>query len=183
MVKTDVEFEITKISKDLRIIQEINGRPAIQELLRLLNWPKEILNEETWLKTPYYFPIGGNPSQLSKNSNSPHVIGVVLGNSLLLTCRIHGTHGSVLTIDGKRLIDVVNLNFTHVPPEPNFALISSCVTRLETLGNKIFDIRNQIQHHLHNCPFIEFYVGGESTYSQQNGLDYMNMSFNSAIFS
>ena len=83
MVKTDVEFEITIISKDLRIIQEINGRPAIQELLRLLNWPKEILNEETWLKTPYYFPIGGNPSQLSKNSNSPHVIGVVLGNSLL----------------------------------------------------------------------------------------------------
>ena len=28
----------------------------------------------------------------------------------------------------------------------------------------------------------QFYVGGESTYSPQNGLNYVNMSFNSAVF-
>jgi len=182
MVKTDIEFEITKMSNDLRIIQEINGKPALQELLRLLNWPREILNEETWLKTTFYFPLGGKSSQLSQNDNSPHVIGVILGNSLLMTCRLHGSHASILTIDGKKLFEAVDMNLSQIPSEPDFALLSSCVTRLETLGNKIFNIRDRIIHQLKNKPFIEFYVGGESTYTNQTGLDYMNMSFNSAVF-
>jgi len=182
MVKTNIDFEVTKISKDFRIIHEINGKPAMKELLRLLNWPQEILNEDTWLKTTFYFPIGGKTSEYSKNDCSPHVIGIVLGNSLLLTCKIIDSHATILTIDGKRLFETVDKNLRLLTFEPNFALFSSCVTRLETLGNKIFDVRERISTYLNNKPFIEFYVGGESSYSPLNGLEYMNISFNSAIF-
>lgn len=181
MVKTDIEFEVTKISNDKRIIHEINGKPALQELLRLLHWPAEILNEETWLKTTFYFPVGGKSSEFSKNDTSPHVIGIILGNSLLLANKLEGSHASMLTIDGKRLLDAVDIILGQVHGPPDFALISSCVTRLETLGNKIFDVQDKIKNQIHNRPFIEYYVGGESTYSKTLGLDYMNMSFNTAV--
>jgi len=183
MVKTNIEFEITRKSKDLRIIHEINGKPALQELLRLLNWSKEILNEETWLKTTFYFPIGGKTSNYSKNDNSPHVIGIILGNSLLLTCKILGSHASVLTIDGKRLLGAVDKNMNHIDFAPQFGLMSSCTTRFETLGTKIFDIRTRVDGHMKGNPFIVFYIGGESTYSKTNGLEYSNISFNSALIS
>jgi len=182
MVKTDIEFEITKSSNDKRIIHEINGKPALGELLRLMAWPHEILNEETWLKTTFYFPIGGKSSEYSKNEDSPHVVGIILGNSFLLTCKLHGSHASVLTINGKRLLEAVDDNLASIPFQPDFALFSSCITRFETLGNKVFEVRNKIDQHLNHKPFIEFYVGGESSYSQQKGLEYMNMSFNSALF-
>ncbi|RLF57739.1 MAG: hypothetical protein DRN27_07155 [Thermoplasmata archaeon] len=182
MKKTDIEFEITKMSKDCRIIHEINGKPALQELLRLLNWPKNFLNEETWLKTTFYFPIGGKCVEQSADENSPHVIGIILGESLLLTCKIISSHASILTIDGKRLLDAVDENLSYQNISPIFGLISSCATRLETLGNKIYDVRDRIDSYMDGNPFIVFYVGGESTYSLESGLDYANMSFNAALF-
>ena len=183
MIKTNIEFEITKMSKDLRIIHEINGKPALQELLRLLKWPKEILNEETWLKTTFYFPIGGKTSLYSKKEDSPHVIGIILGNSLLLACKLHGSHASILTIDGKRLLNAINKNFEGLSFDPKFGLMSSCTTRLETLGNKVYTVRDRVANYMNNNPFIVFYVGGESTYSKTNGLTHSNISFNSAVFS
>jgi len=38
--KTDVEFKITKLSKDRLTIKKINNKPAFPEFLRLINWPK-----------------------------------------------------------------------------------------------------------------------------------------------
>lgn len=136
--RTDIEFDITKISKDKRIIHEINRRPALEELLRLLNWPQEILKEETWFHTTFYFPIGGQVSELSKNNDSAHVIGIILGNSLVLTCKLIGSHASILTIDGKGLFDVIDKNMDYIDFTPSFGLISSCITRFETLGHKMY---------------------------------------------
>jgi hypothetical protein len=183
MIKTNIEFEITKISKDSRIIHEINGRPALNELLRLLNWSKELINEETWLKTTFYFPIGGKSSAISRDDDSPHVIGIILGNSLLLTCKLIGSHASILTIDGKRLLDAIDKNMGSLDFTPNFGLMSSCITRFETLGNKIYEIRNRVEKYMKGNPFIIFYVGGESTYSPLKGFEYSNISFNSALLS
>ena len=183
MKKTDIEFEVTKMSSDYRIIHEINGKPALDELLRLLQWPKEILNEETWLKTTFYFPLGGRCCESSTDSNVPHIVGIILGNSLVLTCKLIGNKASILTIDGKRLFDAVDENLTPIQDVSSlFGIISSCTTRLETLGNKIYHVKDQVQNYLHNQPFIIYYVGGESTYSPKEGLDYANMSFNTAVF-
>ena len=84
---------------------------------------------------------------------------------------------------GKRLFDAVDENFSLLPfKNPAFGIISSCTTRLETLGNKIYHVKDQVQQVLQNQPFVIFYVGGESTYSPKHGLDYANMSFNTAVF-
>jgi len=183
MKRTDIEFEITKISKDNRIIHEINGKPALGEFLRLLNWPEEILKEETWLQTTFYFPIGGKVSTLSKNNDSAHVIAIILGDSMLITCKLIGSHASVLTIDGKGLFEAIDKNLNNINNNlnPTFGLISSCITRFETLGHKIYDIKDRVNMYMKDNPFIVFYVGGESTYSKNTGLEYSNISFNSAV--
>ena len=61
-------------------------------------------------------------------------------------------------------------------------LISSCTTRLITMGRSIYEARDYLLNYFKDKPFLVFYVGGESTYSKENGLNFVNMSFNSAIF-
>ncbi|MBN2600293.1 MAG: hypothetical protein JXA75_07110 [Candidatus Thermoplasmatota archaeon] len=181
MKKTGIHFKITKTSKDGRIIHEINGKPAASEFIRLLGWPKDFLNEETWFKTNFYFPLGFH---IKKDSSEfgPRVIGPILGESLTTTIRSKDPDASILTIDGRSLLETIDHNLSTFPNVPAFGLISSCTTRLETMGDKIYQAQNRIQKYFDKQPFIVFYVGGESTYSPEKGLNYVNMSFNSAIF-
>jgi hypothetical protein len=180
MKKTGIEFTITKTSKDGRIIHEINRKPALQELVRLLGWPSDLLTDETWFKTNFYFPLGFYIKE--KNEYGPRVIGVILGNSLITTIRSKDPEACILTIDGKGLIQAVDENMLTFPETPAFGLFASCTTRLETLGDKIYQVQNRLHEYFKEKPFIEFYVGGESTYSPQNGLNSVNISFNSAVF-
>jgi hypothetical protein len=181
MRKTGIEFKITKMSKDGRIIHEINNKPAFSELLRLLNWSKDFLTEETWLKTTFYFPLGGQYND-SSTCFGPRIIGVVLGESLVTGFRSKDPNASILTIDGRRLLETIDKNLSSYQNKPEFGLIASCTTRLETMGAKISKERDRILQYFNESPFIVFYVGGESTYSLEKGLNYINMSFNSAIF-
>jgi len=181
MKKTGIEFTVTKTSKDGRIIHEINGKPAFSELLRLLDWPKNFLNEDTWLKTTFYFPLGSFYND-SKTCFGARVIGVVLGESLITTFRSKDPHACILTIDGRSLLEAIDKNLLSFPNPPEFGLVASCTTRLETMGDKVYQERDRILRYFGDRPFIVFYSGGESTYSPQKGLNYVNMSFNSAIF-
>ncbi|HID25511.1 MAG TPA: hypothetical protein EYP23_03500 [Thermoplasmata archaeon] len=181
MKKTDIGFRITKTSKDGRIIHEINGKPAASELLRLLDWPEDFLNDDTWFKTTYYFPLG---FRVSKNSNEfgPRVIAGVFGDSLVTTIRSKDSEGTILTIDGERLLQTIDNNLKTFSNKPLFGLIASCTTRLETMGSKVYDARDRILTFFGDHPFIVIYVGGESTYSSKRGLSFVNMSFNTVVF-
>ncbi|HVQ00576.1 MAG TPA: FIST N-terminal domain-containing protein [Candidatus Thermoplasmatota archaeon] len=179
MKMTNIKFSITKASKDGRIVHEINGKPAAKELLRLLKWPDDFLHDDTWYKITYYFPIGFKKE--NDNAFGPRIIGAIYGNSLVTVIRSHLTDGSILTIDGKNLLKAIDDNLSSTLMKPRFGLFSSCTTRLETLGRKIYQERDRITQYLKDAPFIEFYVGGESTYSPSNGLDFVNISFNSAL--
>lgn len=181
MKKTGIDFNITKTSKDGRIIHEINGRPAASEFIRLLKWPKDYLNDETWFKTNFYFPLAFRYNN-ELNTVGPRVIGPILGESLTTTIRSKDSTSSILTIDGRSLLDAIDNNLKCFPNCPEFGLISSCTTRLETMGDKIYQARDRILEYFGTQPFIVFYVGGESTYSPEKGLNYVNMSFNTAIF-
>ena len=181
MKKTGINFKITKASKDGRIIHSINGKPAASEFVRLLGWPKDFLNEETWFTTNFYFPLGFRASK-KNNEFSPRVIGPILGESLTTTIRSKDPDGSILTIDGISLLEAVDQNLRSFPAQPAFGLIASCTTRFETLEDFSYLVKDRIHEYFGEKPFIEFYVGGESTYSPQRGLNYVNMSFNTAIF-
>ena len=181
MKKTDIDFKITKTSKDGRIIQEINGKPATSEFLRLLNWPSDFLDDRTWFNTNFYFPLGF-PISTKNGLFGPRVIGIILGESLITTIRSKDPDGSILTIDGHGLLDTIDNNLGSYPTQADFGLIASCTTRLETLGAKVYQSRDRVLKYFGTRPFIVFFVGGESTYSPEKGLTFVNMSFNSALF-
>ena len=179
MKETEIKFEITKLSRDGHIIQQINGKPAVPELYRLLKWPDGFLNEKTMAHTILYYPIS-----LKRHGRAvPAVMPVILKDSIITPCKIDKGEVSILTVSGKNIIESMqnNLqNFNNL--EPKFGLFSSCMTILQTLGYATDKIRNEILRYFGNNPFIMFFCAGEGTYSSVRNLTYANMSFNTAIF-
>jgi len=181
MKKTDIDFQITKTSKDGSIIHEINGKPAASELIRLLDWPEDIVRDETWFNTNYYFPLGFHIHDFDEKLG-PRVIVGIYGESLITTIRSKDPNASILTIDGRSLLETIDNNLKSYHKNPSFGLIASCAIRMVTLGKEIYKARDLMMDYFGDHPFLVFYVGGESTYSPEKSLTYANMSFNTAIF-
>jgi hypothetical protein len=179
MKPTDVHFTITKLGARNHAICEINNKPAVPEFLRLLKWPEGFLNEETMLHTILYYPI----SLRRLGREVPIVSPMILKDSILAPCIIDDGEVSILTVSGKDLIQAVKENlhhFDHIQPE--FGLFSTCITILQTLGQRTNLIQEELHNYFKDKSFLLFYSAGEGTYSKERDITYANMSFNSAIF-
>jgi hypothetical protein len=174
-----IDFDITKLSKNGHIIHEINNKPAVQELNRLLKWPVGFLNEKTMTHTILYYPI----SLRRHNREVPAVMTFILKNSILMPPVIDKGKVSILTVSGKKLVQAIQENLDYCSCiQPEFGLISTCTTILETLGYKINIVQNKLSAFFKEKPFIMFLSAGEGTYSQEKDITYANMSYNTAIF-
>jgi hypothetical protein len=179
MKETNRTFTITKLAAGNHAICKINGKPAVPELFRLLDWPEGFLTEETMIHTILYYPI----SLKRHGRKVPVVMPVILKDSIIVPCIIDDGEVSILTVSGKDLINAVKENlrfFNGIQPE--FGLFSACVTILQTLGDKTNIIHQEILSHFKDKPFLLFYSAGEGTYSPTKDITYANMSFNTAIF-
>ena len=178
MKRTNIKFEITKLSKDKHIIKEINQKPAVPELLHILDWPEGFLNEKTMYNIIPYYPI----SFKRHNREVPTIMPGFLKNSIVTPSVIDVGEVSILTISGRDMINSIKeglQNFEYIDPE--FGLFSTCITILTTLGSKINLIQKEIIGHFKQKPFIMFFSAGEGTYSPERNLTYANISFNTAI--
>jgi hypothetical protein len=108
---------------------------------------------------------------------------VIMKDSIIVPCIIDAGEVSILTVNGKDLINAVkeNLQFFY-EIQPEFGLCSTCVTILQTLGHKTNIIQEELQQYFKDKPFLLFYSAGEGTYSPTKDVTYANMSFNTAIF-
>jgi len=179
MKKSDIGFDITKLSKNRHIIQEINNKPAVEELYRIFDWPDGFLNEKTMVHTIIYYPI----SLRRHKREVPIVMPFILKDAVMTPCVIDEGKVDILTVSGKDIVNSMkeNLNvFSDINPE--FGLCSSCMTIIETLGYKTQIIREEMLNYFHEKPFIMFFCAGEGTYSPDNNITYANMSYNTAIF-
>lgn len=178
MKETNIKFEITKLRKN-QIIQEINNKPALKELYRILNWPEGFINEKTMEHTILYYPIS-----LKRGVHKvPVVMPFILNQSIMTPCLIDKGDVSILTISGKDIIASIKESltfFTDVNPE--FGLFSNCMTILQTLGNNIYKIQEEALRYFKEKPFLMFWSAGEGSYSPASKISYANMSFNTAIF-
>lgn len=179
MQHTPRTFTITKLAAGHHAICEINHKPALPELLQLLNWPDGFLSEETMLHTILYYPIS-----LKRNKREvPIVMPLIMKDYIIVPCIIDDGDVSILTVNGKNLINAVKENLVYFKEiQPEFGLCSTCVTILQTLGYKTNIIQQEIQNHFKNKPFLLFYSAGEGTYSPSKDIIYANMSFNTAVF-
>jgi len=179
MKKTDIDINITKVSRNNHMIQEINHKPAVQELHNIFNWPEGFLDEKTMLNKILYYPI----SPKWHNHERPTVMPFILKDSIMTSCLIEKGNTSVLRVSGNNLVNAIqnNLN-SFIGLNPKFCICSSCMTILQTLGGKVEIFREEMLKYFNDTPFLMFYCAGEGTYSPKNDINYANMSFNFAIF-
>jgi hypothetical protein len=178
MKETDLHFTITKLGARNHAICKINGRPAVPELLQLLDWPEGFLTEETMLHTILYYPI----SFKRHGRAVPIVMPMIMKDYIFVPCIIDDGEVSILTVSGRDLINAVKENllfFNGIQPE--FGLFSTCLTILQTLGRKTNIIQEELHQYFKDKPFLLFYCAGEGTYSPTTNITYANMSFNTAI--
>jgi len=179
MKETDLRFKITKLGANNHAICKINDKPAVPELLKLLDWPEGFLTEETMLHTILYYPI----SLKRRGRQVPVVAPLIMKDYIFVPCIIDDGEVSILTVSGKDLINAVKENldfFKQIQPE--FGLCSTCMTILQTLGDKTNMIQEEIHKFFKDKAFLLFYSAGEGTFSSAKDITYANMSFNTAIF-
>jgi hypothetical protein len=173
-----VKFEVTKLGNDGRTIHEINGKPAAQELLRLLDWPRDYLTERVYSKI-FYYPIAFEES----GHLVPEVLGIFIDESLIGTYMMKNKEMYILSTSGREILHSVEDNLkAYAGKGLDLCIISSCATRLETLGSKSYTTFDTILKVMGKKPFLLFNVGGEGAYSPDKGLFYGNEMFNSAGF-
>jgi hypothetical protein len=179
MKETDLRFTITKLGAKNHAICKINNKPAVPELMRILHWPEGFLTEETMGHTILYYPI----SLKRRGREVPVVMPVILKDSILVPCIIDDGDVSILTVSGKDLLNAFRENlhlFDDIQPE--FGLLSTCMTILQTLGGKTNQIQEELHHYFKEKSFLLFYSAGEGIYSPTKDITYANMSFNTAVF-
>ncbi|MEF8849056.1 MAG: FIST N-terminal domain-containing protein, partial [Candidatus Thermoplasmatota archaeon] len=179
MNRTNIEFDITKISRNKRVLHEINGRPAVDEITNLLGWPDDFIDDETMYKTILYYPI----LVKNKDRESPVVMPFIMKDSIMIPCVFEEGRSCVLRMSGKDIINAITENLEYFNDvDPEFGIFSACATILETLGNDVYRIRDNIVRYFKEKPFIMFWAAGEASYSSNDIMNYANMSFNTAIF-
>jgi hypothetical protein len=179
MKETNHNFTITKLGAGNHAIRKINGKPAVPELLRLLDWPEGFLTEETMLHSIVYYPIS-----LKRNGRAvPVVMPLIMKDYIIVPCVIDDGKVSILTVSGKDLVNAVKENLQHFDEiQPEFGLFSTCMTILQTLGHKTYIIQEELCNYFKDKSFLLFYSAGEGTYTPTKDITYANMSFNTAIF-
>ena len=174
-----LEIEITKLSSDRRIIHEINGKPAAQELLRLIKWPEGFFEERLFTKRFPFFPLGLYVN--GKFYVRPFVM--VLGDSILLMTRIDEGKAYIARIDGGSMIKSVDTSLKKSGAgDQAFGLFTACSIRLMALGRKIYNERDVLLKYFKNQPFLLGYCGGEAVYNPERGIEYLNESVGYAVF-
>ena len=172
MKPTDLHFTITKLGAGNHAICEINNKPAVPELLRLLKWPEGFLTEETMLHTILYYPI----SLKRRGREVPVVMPLIMKDYIFVPCIIDDGEVSILTVSGKDLINAVKENlqfFDEIQPE--FGLFSACMTILQTLGHKTNIVQEELRNYFKDKSFLLFYSAGEGTYSPSQKISPMQI--------
>lgn len=152
---------------------QINGMPATKQVLKILNWPENYLDERIYRRT-YYYPIGYKINE----TLYPHVMGLFIGNHICCTYPFKQTELEVLHTSGSRLIKDVETDLSTLPPKKNLCLGVACTSQLEFLGANLYKIQEKLTKSFGSVPFLVLFSAGEGLKSKNEPFKYFNESFN-----
>ena len=178
LVETDRNFKITALDHSRRVIKSIDGQPAVPKLLEILHLNEDDLNEHIFKKI-FYLPFG---FKTNDGILIPAVACIFLGDYFLVIFQVENKNATVLNLSGRGLLESIDEHLDMCNDQTKLALFSACGMRLLALGNHSYAIHEKIKEKLGDIPFIVYFVGGEATYSQNQGLEYGNYLFSSTIF-
>ena len=174
--KTEKSFMVTKTDRSKRIIEKINGKPAKQEYLRILDWKPEYIDENHVSRTEFVLPSFEKDGALY-----PEVTSLFYGDYIVLGRRLDDPRMTVLTISGKSLINAVDDSMENFEGKPIFALMPDCGARQQALGDKIFKAKEKIDNYMKGAPYLDLFCAGEATYTPEQGSRHKHESFNIGI--
>ncbi len=177
--QTRESFKVTKTSSDKRFIHEINGKPAVQELLKLMSWPDTFINEKQLHSTTLYYPIGFK----NDYETSINVVALISGNSLCMVHKLKSEMACFFSASGRELVEAVDkCLYPFKEHKPILGFIYSCSIRLDTLGSQIYVVREKLMDYFNETPFLLTYVTGEGIFKPNEKLRYGNDTFNLSVF-
>lgn len=175
--KTEINFKITDISKDRHFIKKINGKPALPEFLRVMNWSKESFEKEKLIDIISRYPL-----TFQKNEKVfLRPIGAFVGDYIGAMARLEKDEIFITKISEYDIID--SIDEITVSDNPQFGYMVSCVARQGILGLKIFQSQEKIKKYLKDKEFLLIFTGAEGTKRPDEELDYFNLTITSAVFS
>ena len=179
LTETGVKFRVTKFDNKDRTISEINGKPAVGEMFRLLGLYEDMLNERIHRIT-YYMPLGFKKN----NILFPEVMGFFMGDSIMCGYKIENPELCVLSASGKSLLKSIDENLNRF--EGRDILMgfgTSCSVRMETLGHGAFSIWEKFKNFFNGKPFLLVYGAGEDVYNPNNKSYYhINEGLDMSVF-
>lgn len=159
--ETGKKFSATKLSLDNLIIEEINNKPAISELLKILGWPEYFLDERVHRRT-FFVPVGYKKAGCLYTS----VMAFFMGDSIMCSHEIRDKNVHLLSFSGKSLTDSIDKNLSAIHSKNSqLVFIVSCIAILETLGSSNYNIQEKLRNVLGDTPFLLTYIAGEQSYS------------------
>ena len=174
------KFKITRKSMYDLVIEEINGKNAFNEILRILRWPSYFIEDSARiLRRTFYAPIGYRLNGELYTS----IMAFIYGNGIVVSPKVRCEEACIMTASGYQLINVVDENLKDtVNKKVEFGLITSCIVRLETLGRNVYKVHDKLINHFKGKPFIQMYAVGEDVFSNKHKPKRIANSYNTAIF-
>lgn len=162
--ETDVVAMITKVDPSGHIVQEINGKPSVDEYCRLVG-----INKVDFLKDPYKYTLSkslavidsGGQNYIKAMGTTPD--GKYLFSQAKLPPKVAVT---LVNYDKGQVIDAAvdainNANKAVGKKDVAFVWISSCSARRAMLGEDTKEEAKAILKNFKNIPFFGFYTFGE----------------------
>lgn len=166
--------KVTKKSCWNHVICEINGKPAKEELLHLLGWPEEYMDERIYRRV-FFYPVG-----YADNSRiCPHVMGAFWGDYIILEYAFEGDVIGFPEYSGKTLRDSLDDTIGKLmSKEQLFGFGAACIASMEALGASTYFIQKKFSDTFDGMPYLFLYLGGEDAKLPNNSTNHMNYSFN-----
>ncbi|MEM5778244.1 MAG: FIST N-terminal domain-containing protein [Candidatus Aenigmatarchaeota archaeon] len=168
-------FKVTESEFGGKIVCKINGKPAAQKFLEIMNWPEKFFDEKLHRRT-FFFPLG------FKNKEGylcPIDIGGILNDNFVFSYSMQGDELIPLTASGYDLLNVLNNSLKKIKKK-KLIIACSCYGLLESLGSNIYKIQQILEKKFE--AFLLIYTYGESLYEPEREPIHLNESYAIVIF-
>jgi hypothetical protein len=179
MKETNLDFNITEDSFDSRIIKKFDGKSATDTFIEKIGWKNmPIKNLDKFYRMSFFYPLASKKDNLW----CPNVIAGFLGDNLPLGHKVYGKKLKVLSASGETFVNAAyDLVSSLKNKKINFIFSVSCAAILETLGDKIYKIKEIIEKNI-KTDYLVIFAGSEGIKIPKKQPLYFNETFNILAF-
>ncbi len=176
LYSTGKKLTITDTSRSGYIVKQINGQPALDAYLKLMNWNKNVLDERLYRKV-FYYPL----VQTTGQTKEPRLFGLVYGDSFVFPMKPDkNTEMDVCSFSGSSMI--ASAAALVEKEKYNSGVLISCGTRLETLGSKVYRIKEGVFDKKFAGDYLLIYTAGEYKKEPGSRMACLYQSDNALLF-